>query len=70
LTRKPDCAAKEMPTVVPGPKKSPNASPGRRNWLMLVMGCVEVQAASVQIFRRFPVALRQTGPAAAMFGCS
>jgi hypothetical protein len=32
---------------------------------MPVMGCVEAQAASVQIFRRFPVALRQTGPAAA-----
>lgn len=43
-----------MPTVVPGPKKSPNAPPGRRNWLMLVMSCVEVQAASVQIFKTFP----------------
>ena len=43
-----------MPTVVPGPKKSPNPRPGRRNWLMLVMGCVEVQAASVQTLKTFP----------------
>ena len=42
-----------MPTVVPGPKKSPNAPAGTRKWLGLVMGVVCVQLA----FRQIAVAL-------------
>ena len=38
-----------MPTVVPGPKKSPNAPPGTRNWFRLAMGFVVVQSALVQM---------------------
>src|SRR3974377_810348 len=34
----PSCAAKGMPTVVPGPKKSPSAPAGTANWLRLVIG--------------------------------
>src|SRR5258708_2178389 len=41
----PNCAAKGMPTVVPGPKKSPNAPAGARSWLRLVIGFVNVQSA-------------------------
>src|SRR5439155_19069415 len=44
----PNCAAKGMPTVVPGPKKSPRAPPGTRSWFRLVMGFVCVQAGSRQ----------------------
>jgi len=40
LNRIPNCAANGMPTVVPGPKKSPNAPAGTRNWFKLVIGCV------------------------------
>ena len=31
LSRTPNCAANGMPTVVPGPKKSPSAPAGTRN---------------------------------------
>ena len=34
----PTCAAKGMPTVVPGPKKSPNTPAATLNWLRLVIG--------------------------------
>ena len=40
VNRTPTCEAKGIPTVVPGPKKSPNAPAGTRNWLTLVTGTV------------------------------
>ena len=52
----PNCAAKGMPTVVPGPKKSPSAPAGARNWLRLVIGLVRVQSA----FRQKAVALAKS----------
>lgn len=45
LKRRPNWPAKGTPTVVPGPKKSPKAPAGTRNWFRLVMGWVRVQAA-------------------------
>ncbi len=48
VSRTPICAANGMPTVVPGPKKSPSAPAGTRNWFRLVIGCVCVQAAFKQ----------------------
>src|SRR5208283_3464484 len=51
----PTCAAKGMPTVVPGPKKSPSAPAGKRNWLREVIGWVCVQEA----FKQKAVALER-----------
>src|SRR6266436_2796043 len=52
-----NCAAEGMPTVVPGPKKSPNAPAVARSWLRLVIGFVNVQSAfrqkAVQFARLF-----------------
>src|SRR5579859_3688703 len=45
LNLTPNCAAKGIPTVVPGPKKSPSAPAGMRRSLMLLTGLVTVQAA-------------------------
>src|SRR6202023_1969896 len=44
----PNCAANGIPTVVPGPKKSPSAPPGTFNCLALVMGFVCEQSAFKQ----------------------
>src|SRR6266849_2880705 len=44
----PSWAAKGMPTVVPGPKKSPRAPAGTRSWLALMTGVVWVQAGFKQ----------------------
>src|ERR1700693_5129535 len=44
VSRTPTCAAKGMPTVVPGPKKSPRAPDGTRSCFPLVTGRVCVQA--------------------------
>src|SRR5579864_6576578 len=38
VARTPICAANGSPTVVPGPKKSPNAPAGLRSWFRLVIG--------------------------------
>ena len=53
LNRTPICAANGIPTVVPGPKKSPSAPAGTRNWFRLVIGRVCVHDA----FRQNAVAL-------------
>src|SRR6266436_9949505 len=44
MSFRPSWAAKGMPTVVPGPKKSPRAPAGTRSRLALVMGVAWVQA--------------------------
>jgi hypothetical protein len=54
LRRAPICAAKGMPTVVPGPKKSPNAPAGKVNCCRLVTGFVVVHAGLVQIAVTLP----------------
>ena len=38
VARTPNCVAKGIPTVVPGPKKSPRAPAGLRSCLRLVIG--------------------------------
>ena len=53
LNLTPSCAAKGIPTVVPGPKKSPSAPAGTRKSFS-VTGRVEVQAAFKQYCVTFP----------------
>src|ERR1700757_2793871 len=55
VTRTPNCAAKGMPTVVPGPKKSPSAPAGTSNWLGLVIGALHagVGHSAVALVRLF-----------------
>src|ERR1700739_4321775 len=48
LTRTPSRAAKGMPTVVPGPKKSPRPPAGTANCCRREIGCVAEHAAWAQ----------------------
>ena len=56
MKRTPTWAAKGIPTVVPGPKKSPSPPAGIANWLSRVTGVVLVQAAFVQMSVTLPEA--------------
>src|SRR5215472_10751635 len=44
LTLTPNWAANGIPTVVPGPKKSPKAPASTRSWFKLVIGFVMLQS--------------------------
>ena len=61
LNRIPSCAEKGTPTVVPAPKKSPNAPPGMRRSLRLRMGRIALQSALRQISVTLPAATSLCG---------
>src|SRR6266478_10124642 len=61
LSRIPNCAANGIPTVVPGPKKSPKAPAGTLNWFKLVIGRVWVQPAFKQNAVAFAVSFTGNG---------
>jgi hypothetical protein len=61
VTRAPICAANGIPTVVPGPKKSPSAPPATRNWFGLLIGSVDEHDESVQMSVTLPVCASALG---------
>src|SRR5882724_5974350 len=64
LKRNPNWAANGIPTVVPGPKKSPSPPAGTRNWFKLVIGFVWLQSGFRQNAVAFERSLTGTGNAA------
>src|SRR5271157_3001281 len=65
VTRTPSCAANGIPTVVPGPKKSPKAPSGISSCFRLVRGTA---VASVQLLTFAPVQILATLPLACWSG--
>jgi hypothetical protein len=61
VTRAPTWAANGIPTVVPGPKKSPKAPPATCSWFGLLIGSVDEQAAFVQMSVTLPACASAAG---------
>ena len=57
------CAADGIPTVVPGPKKSPGAPAGTSNWFGLLIGRVSVQDGFTQKAVAFATSFTGVGSA-------